>query len=73
MLGPTELFKNIFIIKAKGAGFGKPADVRYSTLRFPRLQKIHEDRTFAETGSVSFKAFVGIQNRFAGIYGLLCR
>ncbi|MCJ1472596.1 hypothetical protein MMC13_001245 [Lambiella insularis] len=32
-----------------GAGFDKPADVRYFTLRFPRLQKIHGDRTFRET------------------------
>ena len=46
MLRPTELFSNLFVVEVMGAEFDKPADVRYFTLRFPRLQKIHEDRTF---------------------------
>lgn len=35
-----------------GAGFDKPADARYYTLRFPRVLKIHEDRSFKDTVSV---------------------
>ena len=51
MLRPTELFSNPFVVEVMGAEFDKPADVRYFTLRFPRLQKTHEDRTFKETVS----------------------
>jgi hypothetical protein len=28
-----------------GAGFERPADTSHWTLRFPRIQKVHEDRT----------------------------
>jgi DNA ligase-4 len=35
-----------------GAGFDKPANSRYYTLRFPRIQKIHQDRTFKDTISL---------------------
>lgn len=34
-----------------GAGFDKPANARHFTLRFPRVQKIHLDRTVKETVS----------------------
>ena len=36
-----------------GAGFDKPANARYFVLRFPRVLKIHNDRSFKET--VSFE------------------
>jgi DNA ligase 4 len=36
-----------------GAGFHKPTDTRYFALRFPRLLKIHRDRSFNDT--ISFE------------------
>jgi DNA ligase 4 len=45
---PTELFKNPFIVEVVGGGFDKPANVRYHTLRFPRIVKIHEDRSYSD-------------------------
>jgi ATP-dependent DNA ligase len=42
---PTELFKKPFVVELMGAGFDRPADTNYWTLRFPRIQKVHEDRT----------------------------
>lgn len=50
---PIELFKRPFVVEVMGAGFDKPANVSYFTLRFPRVQKIHLDRTVADT--VSFR------------------
>jgi DNA ligase 4 len=50
---PTELFKRPFVVEVMGAGFDKPANVRYFALRFPRVQKIHLDRTIEDT--VSFE------------------
>jgi ATP dependent DNA ligase domain len=48
---PTELFKKPFVVELMGAGFDRPADVNYWTLRFPRIQKIHEDRTLKDVVS----------------------
>jgi DNA ligase-4 len=45
---PTELFKRPFIVEMTGAGFDKPPNTSYFTLRFPRIQKIHQDRTLKE-------------------------
>jgi hypothetical protein len=42
---PTALFRKPMVVEVVGAGFDKPADVRYFTLRFPRIKKVHEDRT----------------------------
>src|SRR5947199_4843061 len=53
MRRPTEVFKRPFVVEVMGAGFDKPADVRYFTIRFPRMQKIHDDRTFKDT--ISFQ------------------
>jgi DNA ligase-4 len=50
-LQPAELFKHPFVVELVGAGFDKPANARYFTLRFPRVLKIHQDRTFKETVS----------------------
>jgi hypothetical protein len=50
---PTELFKRLFVVKVISAGFDKPANVSYFTLRFPRVQKVHLDRAIEDT--VSFR------------------
>jgi DNA ligase-4 len=34
------------------AGFGKPTNSRLFSLPFPRVQKIHEDRSFKDTVSL---------------------
>jgi hypothetical protein len=51
MSQPTELFKHPFVAKVMGTGFDKPANVSHFTLRFPRVQKVHLDRTIDETVS----------------------
>ncbi len=48
---PTELFKKPFVVELMGAGFDRPANVNYWTLRFPRIQKIHDDRTLGDVVS----------------------
>jgi DNA ligase 4 len=55
---PTELFKRPFVVEVMGAGFDKPANVSYFALRFPRVQKVHLDRTVADT--VSFGELQGM-------------
>ncbi|KAH7115532.1 hypothetical protein EDB81DRAFT_819664, partial [Dactylonectria macrodidyma] len=52
-LQPVELFKHPFIVEVVGAGFDKPANVSYFALRFPRVLKVHEDRSFRDT--ISFE------------------
>jgi DNA ligase 4 len=52
-LQPAELFKHPFSVELMGAGFDKPADTSYFALRFPRLLKIHGDRSFNDT--ISFE------------------
>jgi DNA ligase 4 len=53
---PTDLFKNPFVVEAIGGGFVKPPNETYYTLRFPRITKIHEDRSWHNTMS-----FEGLQ------------
>jgi DNA ligase 4 len=48
-LQPTELFTHPFLVELMGAGFDKPANTSYFALRFPRLLKIHGDRSFNDT------------------------
>jgi DNA ligase 4 len=50
---PAELFKRPFSVELMGAGFNKPANTRYFTLRFPRMVKIYGDRSFKDT--ISFE------------------
>ncbi|KFA53720.1 hypothetical protein S40293_09645 [Stachybotrys chartarum IBT 40293] len=50
-LQPTDLFKNPFTVEVVGAGFDKPANAAYFTLRFPRVLKVHEDRSFRDATS----------------------
>jgi DNA ligase-4 len=52
----TTLFKQPFIVEMLGSGFEKPSGARYSTLRFPRILKIHSDRTLEDCTS-----FQGLQ------------
>ncbi|KGO63572.1 DNA ligase, ATP-dependent, N-terminal [Penicillium italicum] len=47
----TTLFKRPFIVEMLGSGFEKPSGARYFTLRFPRILKIHSDRTLEECTS----------------------
>ncbi|KAH8800779.1 hypothetical protein F5884DRAFT_713747 [Xylogone sp. PMI_703] len=51
-LQPAELFKRPFAVELMGAGFDKPSNSRYFTLRFPRMLKIHGDRSFKDTTSL---------------------
>jgi DNA ligase-4 len=47
----TTFFKQPFIVEMLGSGFEKPSGARYFTLRFPRILKIHSDRTLEECTS----------------------
>lgn len=52
---PTNLFTEPAVVEVIGAGFDRLANVRFSTLRFPRIVKIHRDRTFRD--SVDFAEY----------------
>ena len=47
--GPTELFVEPLVVEVVGAGFDRLANQRILTLRFPRIVKIHRDRTFEDS------------------------
>ena len=46
------VFKTPFIVELLGSGFEKPSGAGYYTLRFPRILKIHSDRSLED--AVSF-------------------
>ena len=48
---PTELFETPIVVEVIEAGFDRPSNARFLSLRFPRIQKIHEDRSFLDTPS----------------------
>ncbi|EXJ91963.1 hypothetical protein A1O3_00513 [Capronia epimyces CBS 606.96] len=50
---PTALFKKPFVVEVMGAGFEKPSNTSYFTLRFPRALniKLHMDRSVVETNT----------------------
>ncbi|KAJ5104378.1 hypothetical protein NUU61_001725 [Penicillium alfredii] len=48
----TVLFKKPFVVEMLGSGFEKPSGARYFTLRFPRIVKVHTDRTFKDAASL---------------------
>jgi DNA ligase-4 len=52
-LQPVDLFRELFTVEVAGAGFAKPANAWYYTLRFPRVFKVHNDLSFR--GIISFK------------------
>ena len=45
------MFKTPFVVEMLGSGFEKPSGARYFALRFPRILKIHWDRTFEDATS----------------------
>ncbi|OOG00063.1 hypothetical protein ASPCADRAFT_139198 [Aspergillus carbonarius ITEM 5010] len=47
------VFKTPFVVEMLGSGFEKPSGARYYTLRFPRITKIHSDRSFEDASSFS--------------------
>ncbi|KAL2000795.1 hypothetical protein VTN02DRAFT_2599 [Thermoascus thermophilus] len=47
------IFKTPFVVEMLGSGFEKPSDASFFTLRFPRVLKIHLDRTLEEAVSFS--------------------
>ncbi|KAI9933091.1 hypothetical protein MW887_007562 [Aspergillus wentii] len=47
------IFKTPFVVEMLGSGFEKRSGSRIYTLRFPRIQKIHWDRTFEDAVSLS--------------------
>ncbi|KAL4950272.1 hypothetical protein BDW69DRAFT_172519 [Aspergillus filifer] len=49
--GIDVVFKNPFVVELMGAGFEKPSGVRYYMLRFPRVLKIHSDRSLEDVAS----------------------
>lgn len=53
-----DLFKPPFTVEMLGAGFDKPANTGYFTLRFPRMLKVHDDRSFKD--AVSFQELQGM-------------
>ncbi|KAE8348764.1 hypothetical protein BDV28DRAFT_164085 [Aspergillus coremiiformis] len=47
------IFKSPFVVEMLGSGFEKPSGASYYTLRFPRILKIHWDRSFEDAASFS--------------------
>ncbi|KAL4882286.1 hypothetical protein BJY04DRAFT_217604 [Aspergillus karnatakaensis] len=47
------VFKTPFVVEVLGSGFEKPSGARFYALRFPRILKIHSDRSVEDT--VSFR------------------
>jgi len=47
------VFDRPFVFEVMGSGFDKLPNTNYFTLRFPRVLKIHWDRTFKDTVSLS--------------------
>ncbi|KAL4781100.1 hypothetical protein BJX76DRAFT_363878 [Aspergillus varians] len=45
------VFKTPFVVEMLGSGFEKPSGARYYTLRFPRILKIHSDRSLEDAAS----------------------
>ncbi|KAL4904436.1 hypothetical protein BDW74DRAFT_185689 [Aspergillus multicolor] len=45
------VFKTPFVVEVLGSGFEKPSGARYYTLRFPRILKVHSDRSLDDTAS----------------------
>lgn len=47
----TVIFKKPFVVEMMGSGFEKPSGARYYTLRFPRILKIHTERSPEDAAS----------------------
>jgi hypothetical protein len=61
---PTELFIEPAVVEVVGAGFDRQANERLLTLRFPRIVKIHQDRTFRD--SLDFVAYQRLAHESVG-------
>lgn len=48
---PSHLFQQPAVAEVVGAGFDRPPNAQYLTLRFPRLVKIHSDRSVRDVMS----------------------
>ncbi|PLB42238.1 ATP dependent DNA ligase domain protein [Aspergillus candidus] len=46
-----SVFRKPFVVEMLGSGFEKPSGARYFALRFPRILKVHSDRTFEDAAS----------------------
>lgn len=44
----SVIFKKPFVVEMMGSGFEKPSGARYFTLRFPRILKVHTERTYED-------------------------
>jgi DNA ligase 4 len=58
---PTELFTSPLVVEVVGAGFDRPPNTRYFTLRFPRVVKIHHDRRVEDV--LDFVQYQQLANR----------
>ena len=64
---PTSLFTRPALVEVVGAGFDRPPNSRYYTLRFPRVLKIHCDRTIVDATESSAYQLIAEQSRvYAG-------
>ena len=52
---PTKIFTRPRVVEVVGAGFDRPSNSRYDTLRFPRVVEIHDGRTVRD--AVSFAEY----------------
>ncbi|KAI5300835.1 hypothetical protein KEM55_004587 [Ascosphaera atra] len=55
------VFRQPFVVEMYGAGFERPSDARYWALRFPRVTKIHDDRTWRD--AITFQKLQEIADR----------
>lgn len=58
-------FKTPFVVELLGSGFDKPANAQYYVLRFPRVLKIHWDRTYED--AISFSELQDLAERARSI------
>lgn len=42
---PSHLFQQPAVVEVVGAGFDRPPNAQYLTLRFPHIVKVHHDRS----------------------------
>ncbi|EPS34939.1 hypothetical protein PDE_09904 [Penicillium oxalicum 114-2] len=47
----SVIFQMPFIVEMLGSGFEKPSGARYFSLRFPRILKLHDDRSMMDAAS----------------------
>lgn len=66
----SVLFRKPFVVEMMGSGFEKPSGARYFTLRFPRILKIHTDRTYEDAASFSELQLLADEARSVPLEGL---